>query len=398
MFLSQNSFALPSYKNISLNDFVQQVSISNNINIFIDEDLSKSNISFFIPTITDPINLFNAFKISINKKGLRLIKKNSFYYLSKKLQYKIHNYIFKLSYNCSVDFQKYLKMMGYKFTFFESNNSYIIMCNSLQKKQIDKFLKGLDIQSKQVMLKFYILSYDSKKLKERGIQYGTVYKALDDTIQTAVNALVFPFSTSHNIISSTSFYSALRFLNQDNYIDLKQYPYILAKNNNSFKFESVQNIPYLVKNTTTDSQTLQDSNSYEYKDVGLKINGKASIYQKFITLDLELTIEDIINLSIDNKTPSTNKRYLNSITNLKYGDVLVLSGVKQDKKENTHLAIPFISNIPFIGKIFTYDYISSSSSNITIAIQVLNSGATPSLDFCEARAKSQTGRSPLGYL
>ena len=244
-----------------------------------------------------------------------------------------------------------------------------------KKKQIDKFLSTLDIQAKQVMLKFYILSYDSKKIKERGIKFGSVYKALDSSVQTAVNALVFPLSTSKNILSSTSFYSALHFLNSNNDINIKQFPYVLVKNNNAFKFESVQNIPYLVKNTQTNSSTVQNNNSYVYKDVGLKIHGTASIYKLFVTLNLDLTIEDIINTSGDKLTPSTNKRYLNSITNLKYGQVLILSGVKRTKKEYTHLAVPFLSNIPYLGKVFTYDYTSNTSSNISVAIQVQKQGA-----------------------
>ena len=131
---AQNSFALPSYKNISLNDFVERVSIANNINIFIDEDLTKQNISFYIPTLKKPIDLFNAFKISIDKKNLRLVKKGNFYYLSKKLKYKLHTYLIKLSYNCSADFDKYLKLMNFHYTYFSSNNSYIVKCNFIQKK------------------------------------------------------------------------------------------------------------------------------------------------------------------------------------------------------------------------------------------------------------------------
>jgi len=391
--LNQNSYALPSYKNITLNQFVERVSIANNMNIFIDEDLTKQNISFYVPTIKKSKTLFEAFKIAIDKKGLRLVKKGNFYYLSKKLKYKIHNYLIKLSYNCSKDFDKYLQLMTYKYTYFKSDNSYIVKCNLIQKKQLDIFLKSLDVQAKQVMLKFYILSYDSKKIKERGIKFGTVYKALDSTTKTAINALVFPLSTSKNILSSTSFYSALYFLNTNNDIQIKQFPYVLVKNNNSFKFESVQNIPYLVKNTKTDSNTVQDNNSYEYKDVGLKIHGIASIYKQFVTLKLDLTIEDIINTSGDKITPSTNKRYLNSITNLKYGQVLILSGVKQSKKENTHLVVPFLSNIPYLGKVFTYDYTSDTSSNISVAIQVQKQGVGADVlspTFCE-RSSQKVG-------
>ena len=371
--ISFNLYANIDYKNYTLNNFVSEVASANKINIFIDEDLTKENISFYIPTLKDPKNLLEAFKIAIEKKGLRLRKKGNFYYLSKKLKYKIHSYLIKLSYNCSPDFDKYLKLMKFEYTYFKSNNSYLIKCNSIQKKELDKFLASLDVQAKQVMLKFMIISYDDNLQDKKGITLSNTYRALDGSVQTAVNSLLFPLSTSKNILSSFSFYGAIQYLNSKNTINIKQYPYVLVQNNHQFKFESVQNIPYLTKNTKTDSSTVQDNNTYEYKDVGLKIKGTPKILKNFVTLDLDLTIEDIVNTSGDNYTPSTNKRYLNSITNLKYGEILLLSGIKQKKVEQNNIRVPILCNIPFLGKMFTYDYKTHSTSNIIIAIQVINS-------------------------
>ncbi len=382
-------FGLPDYRSVTLEHFASSVASANNINIFIDEDLTKENISFFIPTIKKPKTLFEAFKIAVSKKGLNLKKKGEFYYLSKKLKYKVRNYAFNLSYNCSSDFIKYLKMLELKFVYLESNNSFIVSCNQLQKKRIDTFLSSLDKQAKQVILKFIILSYDDNDVNERGVKFATLYKSLDNSMQVAINTLLFPLSSSKNIISSTSFYGALRFLNTSNLIKINQYPYVLVKNNNNFKFESVQNIPYLVQNTKTDSNTVQNNNSYEYKDVGLKIKGKASIYNDFITLDIDLTIEDLINISADDKTPSTNKRYLNSITNLKIGQVLVLSGIKQTKVENNDIRIPILSGIPLLGSMFEYSYKTESKSNITIAIQVLKSLSNADLLPSEGRTSNK---------
>ena len=211
-------------------------------------------------------------------------------------------------------------------------------------------------------------------------------------MQSAVDSIVFPLSTSQNIISSTSFYGALRLLDTTHNVKINQFPYVLVKNNKKFVFESVQNIPYLVKNTTTDSTTVQDNNSYEYRDVGLKINGVAQIYDDFVSLDLDLTIEDIVNTSIDTLTPSTNKRYLNSITNLKSDEVLLLSGIKQNKKDKSNIRVPILCNIPYIGKMFQYKYTTDSQSNITIAIQVISSGfqsADANLPLSEERTSGK---------
>ncbi|UCN00057.1 hypothetical protein LCX93_11075 [Sulfurimonas sp. SWIR-19] len=387
LLLVNNLQALPDYKSVTLDDFVSSVASSNHVNIFIDEDLTKQNISFYIPVIKSPKILFQAFKIAIEKKNLRLIKKGNFYYLQKKKEFKILQYMFTLTYNCSDDFIKYLKLLNLKYTFFKSNNTFLVSCNYLQKEKIATFLKSLDKQAKQVMLKFIIISFDDNVKDEKGITLSNTYQALDGTVQSAVNSLIFPLSTARNILSSTSFYSAIRFLNSNNTINIKQFPYVLVQNNHKFKFESVQNIPYLVQNTQTDSNTVQNNNSYEYKDVGLKIYGTANILKEFVTLDLDLTIEDLINTTGDNLTPSTNKRYLNSITNLKYGQILLLSGIKQKKQESTNIRVPVLCNIPYLGKMFTYDFKTDSSSNITIAIEVLDSKANALLLPPEVRGR-----------
>ena len=371
-FLINNNLFASDLVNVSLNQFTNRVSKQTNKNIFIDEDINSS-MSLFIPNKISNKAIFDIYKMSIEKRGFNLSVNNGVYYLHKKTNYKKHFYLFQLKYNVSKDFLQYLKMLKYNYSYFRSNNSFLVSCNFLQKRDIDKFLQTLDKQSKQVMLKFYIISYDDTKTDERGIQFASIYKDASNVVQTAINAIVMPLTSTSNILSTTSFFSALRLLNEAHKIKINNFPYVLAKQNKLFQFESVRNIPYLVKSTTTDSNTVQDNNSYQYKDVGLKIGGIASIYKDFVSLELKLTIEDIIDSGSDSKTPSTNKRYLNSVTNLKYGQVLLLSGIKQDKQANTNIRIPILCNIPFIGKMFQYKYTSVIKSNISIAIQVIKS-------------------------
>ena len=169
---------------------------------------------------------------------------------------------------------------------------------------------------------------------------------------------------------SKGFYSAIRFLNEDKKINLKQFPYILAKNNKKFKFEAVQNIPYLVSSTTTQATNTSNQNTTEYKDVGLKINGKAFLHDDYITLDLSLVVEDLVS-SAGTTTPQTYKRVLESSTNIDYNKVLLLSGLKRIKHTRNDYSIPYLSNIPFLGDIFKYKTNSDEEINITIAIEVL---------------------------
>jgi len=210
-FLINNLFA-SDLVNVSLNQFTNRVSKQTNKNIFIDEDINSS-MSLFIPNKISNKAIFDIYKMSIEKKGFNLSVNNGVYYLHKKTNYKKHFYLFQLKYNVSKDFLQYLKMLKYNYSYFRSNNSFLVSCNFLQKRDIDEFLQTLDKQSKQVMLKFYIISYDDTKTDERGIQFASIYKDASNVVQTAINAIVMPLTSTSNILSTTSFFSALRLLN-----------------------------------------------------------------------------------------------------------------------------------------------------------------------------------------
>ena len=57
---------------------------------------------------------------------------------------------------------------------------------------------------------------------------------------------------------------------------------------------------------------------------------------------------------------------------MKRGQVLLLSGIKQTKVKNSDFSIPFVSNIPYLGEIFKYKSENYETSNISIAIQILD--------------------------
>ena len=157
--------------------------------------------------------------------------------------------------------------------------------------------------------------------------------------------------------------------NEFNLLKITQNPFILAQDRSNFVFEAVTNVPYKTSETTTNSTLNGSQTNINYKDVGLKISGTAFINSDVINLDLNLSVEDI--LSISNDQPTTYKRFLKSNASLKRGQVLLLSGIKQTKVKNSDFSIPFISNLPYLGEIFKYKSENYETSNISIAIQVL---------------------------
>ncbi len=361
-------------QDIPLSFFAEKVSLQNNINIYIDEDLQNKLVSLYVPEQINNDDLLNLFKTTVSKLDYNLLKVGETYYLKKKLENidAEFSYIYKLAYNTAEDCKSVLTILKVPFTYLSDNNSFIITTTEKKYLEAETFLKKVDIKQKQVFLKIAILEFQDADTKERGVQWSSIFQDASGTVKVALNTIVAPLNTKNLTLSNIDFYSALRLLDDNKIINVKQHPYVLSKNNQSFKFEAVDNIPYLVTTTKTQASNTSEQTSIDYKDVGLKINGKSFVYDDYITLDLDLIIEDIVG-TVTTTMPQVYKRHLISNTNVNYNEVLLLSGIKRNKIEDNNINIPFLSNIPYLGELFKYSYKTDKQLNITISIEVLKS-------------------------
>ncbi|TKI68887.1 type II and III secretion system protein [Sulfurimonas crateris] len=355
-------------KSIKLVDFVQLVSTNNNINIFVDEELKKENISLFVPQNLPTHNLFFIFKNSMQKLGYTVSLYDDIYYLTKD-EKQLFTYFVKLKYNSFENVSKYLTFKKIEFQYIDTINSFLIFSESDNVNIILNDINRIDTQKKQVTLKFTIIEINEDDLKEQGFQSSTTYQTADESYRSVLNTFVLPFQSTNPVFMRSTFYTALKLFNEFKFFKISQNPYILVQDSKNFNFQAVNTIPYQTSRTLTEATNTSEQTSIEYKDVGLKIIGKTLIYDDYINLDLDLIIEDI--LSTSNNIPTTYKRQLKSNSNLQYGEVLILSGINQTKINKTEFSIPFISNIPYLGELFKYKSESDVKSNISIAIEVI---------------------------
>ncbi len=333
-----------------------------------DEELKKEDISLFIPQDLPPQNLFFLFKNSMNKLGYVVSQYDNVYYLSKN-QKELYTYFIKLKYNSFDNISKYLIFKGIKYQFIDSINSFLVFSESDNIDIIKNEITRIDSQLHQVTLKFTIIEFNENDLHEQGFTHNSLYTSAAAEQQNVLNSFVLPFQSVKPIFPNTTFYGALKLFQELKLFNINQDPYILVQHGKDFTFTAVTNIPYQSSKTITQASNYSNQTTIEYKDVGLKIFGKSLIYDDYVNLDLDLVIEDILNTT-DN-IPTTYKRQLKSNTNLKFGEVLLLSGIKQTKKQNNSIEVPFFSSIPYLGEVFKYKSVSDIKSNISIAIEVV---------------------------
>lgn len=356
-------------KQIPFLDFVELLSVHNDINIFIDENTSKE-ISFFIPEDVKPKDYFDIFKISMQKEGFDVLKKGDVYYIDKIPEKQVSSYLLPLRNNSFEDVSKYLKSKNINHEYITSNNHILIYTTTNQINMIIKDVNAIDVPKKQISLKFTIIEISDADIEDIG--FDLTASSLSADVKSVLNAIINPQISSSLVFDNNHFHSVLKFYNQNKKLNVVQNPYILIQDSKQFDFQAVTNIPYKTSETTTQSTINSENTKIDYKDVGLKINGIAYINNNFVNLDLNLSVEDI--LSIVDDTPITYKRSLKSNTNIKRGQVLILSGIKQTKKKETDLSVPYISNIPYLGEIFKYKSKDDEVSNISIAVELVEIG------------------------
>lgn len=356
--------------NIPLSVFADRVSKQINKNIYIDEDLNSS-ISLYAPENISNKDLFSVFKKSVYKRGFTLSLKGNTYYLSNNYKAPVNAYIYKLKYDSFNDCKLLLDTLSAKYKYLVNNNLFIVNSTKKEFKYISNLLSQIDTKQKQVILKIIVFEYNNNALRDVGFQFGSTYSDVSGSTQTAINSLIASVSSGSISLSSNSFYSALRFLDSKEIVLVKQFPFVLAKNNHNFEFSAVTNTPFLITTTTTDSTNTTEQNSIEYKDVGLKIIGKSLIHDDYVSLNLDLVLEDFLT-NVDTQTPSTYKRAIKSDTDIKFNEVLLISGLKRQKHTKNVYALPFFSDIPLLGEIFKYKNTSDEELNLTVAIEVIN--------------------------
>ena len=275
---------------------------------------------------------------------------------------------FTLSYISPSDVENTLKFSGFDYSI--SQNSKTIFFKIPQKKQklFEAFissLKVLDIERKQVVIKFTVFDSSDSFIRDVGMQSSL---SLDSNLSIDVSK----FSKSLGSIFTgkfvASFYSQLHLSQTDGNTTISDNPSFLVSDNESLHFDSVVNMPFLDTDFAFSAvQGTSQSKKYKYAPIGFKIVCTPSIVNDSIYLDLVLTYGSVVS---GGDLPITSEKTLKNRFVVHRGDVVLLAGISKDTFIKSNDSVPFLSNIPYIGKLFNHDSKNKSNEKLNIAIEV----------------------------
>jgi general secretion pathway protein D len=118
-------------------------------------------------------------------------------------------------------------------------------------------------------------------------------------------------------------------------------------------------------NTQTTGGTV---NSYKRQDVGLELSVKPRISsENQVSLKISVQLENLGSPD-GNGQPTTTKSRIKTISIVKNGEPVVLGGMTRTDDSKAQSGVPFLSKIPFLGRLFRNNANSSAKQNLLIIV------------------------------
>ncbi|MBI9083072.1 MAG: type IV pilus secretin PilQ [Desulfobacterales bacterium] len=274
-------------------------------------------------------------------------------------------------------------------------NSLVIQAVQSDIDRLKETVRLLDVPTRQVLIEAYIVQATDSAARELGVQWGGAYKTSDGGVDhyvtsgatssggvgsglatavdpTAGNAVNFPIATSSAAGGFTLGYLSqnigqhllsvqLSALETEGRLNILSRPSITTLDNQEAIIESGKEIPF----QSVDNQNVK----IEYKDAVLSLKVKPYVVDNQ-TLKLEIDTKkdepDFANTVGGQPTITTRKAKTTVV--LFNGQTTVIGGLSERKATDSENGVPFLKDIPLIGRLFKKNIGSNNLDELLIFI------------------------------
>ncbi len=179
--------------------------------------------------------------------------------------------------------------------------------------------------------------------------------------------------------------STVRLLEQFGSVRVLSSPKIMALNNQTALIKVVDNIVYFTTSLeTTETETSSRENyttNIHTVPVGLVMAVTPQVSaNNSIILNVRPTISGIIDFKLDpnpslalagttNEIPEIQMREIETVLKIENGNIAIIGGLMQDTSKQNRRGIPFLSQLPWIGDLFSYRNDDYSKTELVIFIR-----------------------------
>jgi type II secretory pathway component GspD/PulD (secretin) len=272
----------------------------------------------------------------------------------------------------------------------DDRSSKVIISDLPHKmEEIKRVMKALDEEERQVFIEAEIVQINLSERFGRGIDWERLFSPTDDSLDligkfpllgigedievVKDEELVLGQRVSIGTIPPHKYKTVLDFLSAFGDVKVLSRPRIAVVNNQEAKIMVGRREAYI---STTQSQaeaTTVFSESIEFIDVGVKLNIVPTIGKDgFITMKIKPEISDVlitITTALGSRIPIVETSEAETTVKVKDGTIIMIAGLMRREKSNTLYGTPFLSQLPFLGAMFSKEEREDKKTELVVFIR-----------------------------
>ena len=233
---------------------------------------------------------------------------------------------------------------------YSDTNSLLVQGSARQVGFVEDLVSAIDLPKQQIQLSLWIIDISKNDVNELGVRWQGAAK-INNTGVTFNTSSLTPENSVH-------FLADVNALAQKGHAQIVSRPEILTQ----------ENIPALFDNNSSFYTKLvgERNSSLEKVTYGTMI----SVLPRFAQRQQE--IEMILNIQDGGKVPSTDGKsefvdnlpvihntQISTEARVPVGYSLLVGGYSRDQDERNNVGIPLLKDIPYLGRLFDYSYVSN---------------------------------------
>ena len=248
-------------------------------------------------------------------------------------------------------------------------------------KLLDLINNKIDIPAAQIQLEALVIEIDSDKLNTLGIDFGASQGGISGQFPppNSTTGSLNPFTLVFDrtvLGTATDFNTNLQALVSASAAEILSRPSVLVLDGRQARIQVGQQIP-IVKTTSTQTAV---SKSVDYIPVGIVLNLRPRISQDLtrITIQIETIITEteerlgaLATTSGVQEAPVINNRKVQSFVRVANNTPFIVGGLISRKKSDEVMTggIPFLSTIPFFGRLFSSSTVETIRKEVIVVIK-----------------------------
>ena len=246
-------------------------------------------------------------------------------------------------------------------------NSLIITDSPENLNKLEEISKNLDRRTPQVMIEALIVSVKLTDTTMFGITWTATDKSRSE--RTAVQNLAatqanLALTYGKTIMPDVNFNALMNIYSQDKNVHILANPRILTLDNLAAQIEILEQVSYQSSTATEQGTTV----STQFKDVGIKLYVTPHITKdRFILLSAKAEQSYVAAYTADNQ-PAIDSRKAETNFILKDSETVVIGGLRKKDNTTTIYKIPFLGDLPLLGRLFRRDTKEINETELIIFI------------------------------